>query len=223
MGGTANTSADARPSGSTVDPTTLWNNFLARTPVRWNGDGATWGTFSTAFLQEADTYGVRDQAQALVDAAAGREDGGVKYLAAYGLTVDQTNQPDLGQYGTTLYRISGVHPKELTDSSKPGWGTNVYAALFPNSMDPTPQQVKNLLNSASQQSSGAFLYRFPLASVAPTNYQYMDLSIVTLRQAFPDWDEALKMVEVICGDTPARDQIEVSVGGNWRSITNLIR
>lgn len=200
-----------------------WTALLDRATVRWDGQAASWQQFRTAFLHAATAEGVESKAQEFLGKAEamGSDQSKFNFLRVYNLTKDSGDAPaDLSEYTPMLYRLSQMHPTNVLTAT--GWGTNVYAAIFPTSITPTPDEIKTLLPMASQQSMGSFLYRFPLAAASIGYFKYMNTQPNVIKQAIAAWDPAtMRLVEVICTETPDRAQIQVSVGGNWMQITAL--
>lgn len=217
-------SSSSSSSSSSADLGPAWTALVSRAPARWDGQAASWPQFRTALLAAAIAAGVEQKALEFLGEAESRESdvSRFNYLRAFDLTSNPDAAPDnLDDYTPTLYRLSGLRPHEVITAA--GWGDNVYTAIFPATVTPTTDEIKTLLTMASQQGMGGFLYRFPLAAASIRSFRYMNTALTIIQQAIPAWLPTMRLVEVICADTPDRDQIEVSVGGSWRPISALVR
>jgi len=219
------TSSPALGNEKSEDLAAAWSTLISKAPARWDGQSETWEEFKSAILKAAGDAGVRLYAeQFLVEAEAKKSDQvRFNYLRAYNLTKDTAAAPkDLSAYTPMLYRVSSAPPSIVLSDA--GWGDNVYSAIFPTTITPTVDEIKALLRSASQQSMGSYLYRFPLGAANVAGFRYMNTAVETIKRAISAWDpDTMRLVEVISVVTPDRKQIEVSVAGNWKPITALVK
>ncbi|MFL5386012.1 MAG: hypothetical protein ACJ8GN_26140, partial [Longimicrobiaceae bacterium] len=106
-----------------------------------------------------------------------------------------------------VYRVSNTHPKDLQDDF--GVVAPIYGAVFPASAD--PGDIKTTLIGFSQQSMGAWLYRFP----PPGG--------VEMKGAIPSeyWKGSVAGGQELTVGAVALDTVEVKVGAAWKKVSEI--